>query len=75
MTSPMARLAAELGERCDRRTQALHKAVDALEEMREILFKSRKKWNDKERLLYTICEKSLEQIEMHVEDNGNNKEA
>jgi hypothetical protein len=57
----------DLSEKCDRRTKALLKAVDALEEIRGILVKLRRK-DDKLRLLFTICDKSLDQIEMCIEE-------
>lgn len=66
----MADLVTDLGAKCDRRTAALMKAVDALEEMLSILVKSKRKWDDNHRHLYTICDKTLEQIETTLEVNG-----
>lgn len=68
----MAYLVQELGEMCDHRTKALKKAVDSLETIRDMLYKSKAKWNDKQRLMYAICENTLEQIEIHIEKNGGN---
>lgn len=72
MTHPMAYLVKDLSAQLDGRTKALHKAVDALEAIRDILYKSRRGWKDKDRLMYTICEKTLEQVEMHIDTNQEN---
>lgn len=63
----MADLVADLGDKCDRRSKELLKAIDALEEIQAILLKSRKPI-EKERLIWT-CQKALDQIDM-IEENG-----
>ena len=68
MTSPITNIIADLGAKCDRRTKALLKAVDALEEIQTILLKSKRHWNDKQRMLYLITSGALEQIDLVVEE-------
>ena len=72
----MPELLAELGAKCDRRTKALIKAVDALEEIRRLisLSYSKKHMDDKHLLLLRICIEALEQIELQVEENINQTE-
>ncbi len=60
----------DLASKCERRTTALLKAVDALEEIRDILFKSKRRWDDRQRLLYTICNAALEQIDLFTKDTN-----
>lgn len=67
MNSPIAGIIADLGAKCDRRTKALLKAADALEEIRAILLKSKRK-DDKQKLLFSICNGALEQIDLFVDE-------
>jgi len=68
MASVMADLVNNLSDRCNRRDAQILKAIDALEEVRNILLKS-KKPIEKERLIW-ICQKAIDQVDMIEESGG-----
>ena len=67
MTTVMADLVATLSDKCDRRDIQILKAIEALEQVRDSLTKSRKAI-EKERLIW-ICQRAIDQVDM-IEENG-----
>lgn len=67
MKIAMNAIIADLSEKCDRRTKALIKAVDALEEIMRLISLNKKKIDDKHRLYFTICDEALDFIEAIAE--------
>lgn len=61
----------DLSAKCDRRTKALDVALEGLGKIHSLLLKSKKRWSDKQRLMFTICDKTLDQIEL-FENGGAN---